>query len=394
MKVLYLGHWKDGSGWANAAQDYILALDTAGVEVVPRAIKLNEVNGEVPERIQELEQQSDKECDVVIQHILPHLMDYNGRFDKNIGLYVTETSHCNNTVWTERLNLMDELWVPNYSMLQNAFNSFIENTIYVVPHACDTSKYQKEYEPLKIPVLEDKFIFYYIGELTRRKNLHTLIKAFHLEFGKDEPVALLLKTHLPGKSAQEADNHLKTICDAIKDGLKLYIDRGLYHEEVFICQYLTNDQIMQVHTTGDCFVTATFGEAWGIPIFDAMAMGKTPLCTNTGGPKDFLDSSLLIESFDEPCFGITDSFQEMYVGNECWDSPVLLDLCKQMRFRYENTFDDRKKLASLGIAKAYEYSHYNVGMLMKEILEGEKKPNTPHNDLIKKEHDIEGLVTV
>ena len=38
MKVLYIGHYKDGTGWGSAAIDNILALDAVGVKVVPRAI--------------------------------------------------------------------------------------------------------------------------------------------------------------------------------------------------------------------------------------------------------------------------------------------------------------------------------------------------------------------
>ena len=96
MKVLYIGNWRDGTGWGNAAQGYILSLDAAEVDVVPRHIKLNDVEAEVPAKILELEKKDDKNCDVVIQHVLPHYLDYNSAFDKNIALYVTETSHCKN----------------------------------------------------------------------------------------------------------------------------------------------------------------------------------------------------------------------------------------------------------------------------------------------------------
>ena len=40
MKVLYIGHYKEDSGWSRAAINNILALDAAGVNVVCRDIKL------------------------------------------------------------------------------------------------------------------------------------------------------------------------------------------------------------------------------------------------------------------------------------------------------------------------------------------------------------------
>src|SRR5688500_657259 len=107
MKVLYIGPYKDGTGWAHAAHENILSLDAAGVDVVPRPFKLNDVNGEVSPRIIELEGKSDKGCDIVIQNCLPHHTDYNGHFEKNIAYYFTETSHFKNSAWAERLNLLD-----------------------------------------------------------------------------------------------------------------------------------------------------------------------------------------------------------------------------------------------------------------------------------------------
>ena len=38
MKVLYIGHYRDGTGWGNAALNNILSLDAVGIDVVPRAI--------------------------------------------------------------------------------------------------------------------------------------------------------------------------------------------------------------------------------------------------------------------------------------------------------------------------------------------------------------------
>ena len=40
MKILYVGHYKEQGGWAQAATDYILALDSVGVDVVCRNVTL------------------------------------------------------------------------------------------------------------------------------------------------------------------------------------------------------------------------------------------------------------------------------------------------------------------------------------------------------------------
>ena len=51
MKVLYIGHYREGSGWGQAAIDYILAMDSVGIDVVPRAVNLNQRHLQLQERI-------------------------------------------------------------------------------------------------------------------------------------------------------------------------------------------------------------------------------------------------------------------------------------------------------------------------------------------------------
>jgi len=264
-----------------------------------------------------------------------------------------------------------------------AKNSNISTPHRIVPHAFDMSKYQQEYEKTKIPELQDKFVFYYIGEINRRKNIATLLKAYHLEFGINEDVGIVLKAHIPGANISESENALQRLSDEVKKGLKLYGSGDHYNEEIFICDYLKEEQIMSLHGSFDCFVSATLGEAWGIPIFDAMAMGKTPICTDTGGPADFIDGGgYLVESRKEPCFGMLETFDELYVGNEYWDAPNINELRKCMREAYENK-EDRNKRAIKGVSNSYSYGHLTVGSMMRDFL-AEESPK--HNTEITEKH--------
>lgn len=388
MKVLYIGCYRDGTGWAYAAQGYILSLDSVGIEVVPRFIKLNNNNYPIPERIEELEQNSEKNCGYVIQHVLPHQLDFNGEFEKNIALYVTETDNCRKSSWPERINTMDEAWVPNVFMAKEVSkNSNIFIPHYVIPHAANMENYQREYEPLEIPEIKNKFVFYCIGEINRRKNIGMLMKSFHLEFSRDEDVCLMIKAHIPGESAEQAKAHLTELSSKVKRGLKIYPSEDLYHREIFICDYLSDEQIMRLHSTGDCFVSASFGESWGIPIFDAMAMGKTPICTNTGGPRDFIDNGgYLVDSTPEPCFGMIETFEELYSGKENWDNPSVQEMRKHMRAAFNNK-KEREEKSRCGIEDSYKYSYNEVGIMMKEALRGQAQPFNNSNTA-KKQNSI------
>ena len=55
MKVLYIGHYREDTGWAQAARDYILAMDSVGIDVVCRNVTLTQWSEDIPQRIKHLE---------------------------------------------------------------------------------------------------------------------------------------------------------------------------------------------------------------------------------------------------------------------------------------------------------------------------------------------------
>ena len=261
MKVLYIGHYREGTGWANAAIDYILSMHKAGIDVVCRPVKLNNSNPEIPKEIEELEKKSLKGCNICIQHVLPHMLDYNGNFEKNIAIYATETSHFQKTTWAEKINTMDEAWVINQEMVHSSTLSGVTIPIKVVPHACDMSKYERSYPSLGLPTKET-FTFYTVGEAIRRKNLVALLKAFHIEFSPEEPVSLVIKTNKSGMSPDECQKHVSEMCNQVKLNLKLHSNVDEYKSEILITERLSEQEMCSLHQECDCFGMPFFGEAW------------------------------------------------------------------------------------------------------------------------------------
>ena len=373
MKVLYVGCYRDGTGWAKAATDYILAMDSVGIDVVPRPVKLNSNQPEIPSRIVELEKKDSRGCSVCIQHVLPHMMDYNGGFEKNIALYATETDFFVKPPWVEKINLMDEAWVINHEMVSSSRNSGVKIPIKIVPHATDFSKFERGYKKPSIPNSEDSFIFYFIGELNKRKNLETFIKAFHLEFHANEPVSIVIKTNKHGLSPDECVQEVKLLCDQTKSDLKLYPSLDDYKEDLIITDFLSEEDLYRLHCGCDCFVMPSYGEAWCIPAFDAMGFGKTPICTNVGGMADFLSDGggVLVEGRVEPVTGMVESFKELYTGHERWVSIDILKLMKEMRRVYNMSNDKNDLYTDLkrqGLKSAYNQSYEAIGTVIKETL--------------------------
>ena len=370
MKILYIGNYRDTpSGWGNATKDYILALDSVGVDVVPRPIRLSqERKTDLPERVVELENNSPENCDAVIIQTLPHLYDKPSSVP-HVGMFCSETTNFLTSSWSERCNIMDHLIVMNPQGVMAAKESSVTTPVSVVPVPTDISKFEQSYDKLDIPEIQDTFNFYFVGESVHRKNIGALIKAFHLEFGVDEPVNLVIKTSLPGAGPEESLNNIKEKINAIKGGLKTW-PNNTYKREVIITNHLSEEQMMQLHNTCDCFVAPSFGEAWCIPAFDAMGMGNPVIATDCTAFPSYVDkdTGILVPSRETPVFGMTNTFGDLYTGRENWWEIDVAHLRKSMRYMYENK-SYYSALSENCRRKAYEFTYETVGQNMKQVLE-------------------------
>lgn len=375
-KVLYIGHYRQSSGWGQAARDYILAMDSVGVDVVCRAIVLNGATSDIPERILELENKSSKGCDVCIQHVLPHYM-VAGPFKKNIGMYATETNDFTHSGWQNYINLMDEAIVFCKHSEMASINSGVDYDnmeIHVVPHTFKTEEYSNPRK--KIDGLETTdFLFYFIGEYNQRKNIPALLRAFHAEFDPSEPVNVLLKVNSPIFSPPQLMNEIQRMSGKIKEDLRLYPSINDYKQELIITDYIDRETLLDLHYSCDCFVCPSFGEAWCIPAFEAMAFGKFPVCTNVGGMADYIENDSTgwkIDGTPSPCSGLKDTFDGLFTGKDTWTSINIEELGKKMRRAYNllKSVYRKKSIEMNSKAAINNYSYGKIGQQLKEIISG------------------------
>ena len=307
MKVLFLGHYKEFGGWSRAAIDYILAMDSVGIDVVCRNVPLTTQEKEAPKRILELEDKDIDNCDVCIQNLLPHHLVGSQFFKKNVALYFSESESIKPLPWFVQLQQMDEVWVPNSSMRASLITDELmdANRIKLFPCPSNLNLLKKKPKEIAIQDINHKFKFYYIGDLNDRKNLGSLVRSFHSEFDRSEPVALILKVWKFGLNPTQTHNIVHEMCTRIKNEMRMYSSLESYHNEVILAEQIEDDGIHALHNYSDCFVCPSHGEAWSIPSFDAMCLGKTPICSNVGGPKDFIsdnnDTGFLLSGTTKVC---------------------------------------------------------------------------------------------
>jgi len=366
MKVLLIGNYRDNTGYGEACKGYARALDAVGVDVVLRPFRLSNNVAEMDETLLRLEGKSSVGADVCIQHTLPIHMSYNGHFKKNIALFASETFGVSRTSWGAHLKSMDELWVINQQMEHEWLN--IQKPIEIIPHAIDLNKFKKTYEPLTNLPVQDTFVFYFISEISRRKNLVALLKAFHSEFKRNEPVSLVIKTNKFGMNDVECKDYVVDMCNMVKKNLKL-LPEDKYKKEIIITQRLTDEQMLRLHATGNCLVAPSYAEAWNLAASDSVGVGNPVICTDIVGQFEFIEdyvNGIKVDSTVVPCFGMMDTFQELYSANEYWCDININTLREAMRQLFEYPKLIRKEDCQKSLDK---YSYENIGKLMLEALE-------------------------
>lgn len=368
MKILFIGHYKERGGWAQASKDYILAMHEAGLDVVCRNVTLT---GDHPTpELDKLEKKSTEGVDVCIQHLLPHHMVGTKAFKRNIGVVDLESTSIKGLTWLEHLKLMDEVWVPNSDLHSSLTADGVEN-VKLVPHCSDIEKYTKKYPEVNIPQIKNKFKFYYIGDLNDRKNIRSIIRCFHSEFNYTDNVCMIFKVKKFGYSSTALQQELNKIIQEEKVKLRIHKDVRKHLQDVILTEDLDDNQICSIHQFGDCFICPSHGEAWSIPSFDAMAFGNTPICSNFGGPKNFIDinnknTGYLINGAYSVCQCSDAAFPEIFTGKEYWFQPCEREIRKAMRHAYENK--NIFKAKNDGLTRAKMFSREMIGKQIKEIL--------------------------
>src|SRR5690606_24621269 len=141
MKVAYIAPYKDGTGYAKAAQEFIRCLDYVGIDVVPVWITLSNNLKETHPRILELEKKDLNNVDIIIQHSLPEHFCKAGNIP-TVGLFYWETSHFRGSNWQYSLNLLDRVWCTTREQVEACKLSGVTTPICEINFAQDFSKYE------------------------------------------------------------------------------------------------------------------------------------------------------------------------------------------------------------------------------------------------------------
>lgn len=256
--------------------------------------------------------------------------------------------------WNRSIHGVNELWVPCQLVKDACLKSKFTGPIKIIPTPCEAWD-TENLEPLEIPakatdrlVLDSKvYKFYSIFQWHHRKGFANLLNAYYKAFGKNDQVILILKVNALNVPGYYADQIRPDILE-IKRKLNLE-----YYPPVYLSSELVPvDVVKSLHVLGDCYVSPHHGEGWGMPIHDAMRLGKQVIVTRFGGVTEYLDdnSAHIIKHNLGPVTNM--EWSPLYGSYQNWAYPSVNHLTLLMREVYLNhqNYQDRgeqaKKIAN------------------------------------------------
>jgi glycosyltransferase involved in cell wall biosynthesis len=291
--------------------------------------------------------------DHLIIHTVPEYFPFWFRREKAIDLttrvwgYTTWETTELPTHWPRLINALDGLFVPCEWNKQVFQRSGINIRTEVLPHI---SEYEgallnSDEGLFKQTIDPDHFIFYTIGVWNERKNTSSLVRAFLNEFSCNEPVSLVVKsgtadwTNYKRRLSRYMRRSLGSSAHAMHKLLGRYPRANIHH----LSEHLSAKQIGHLHQAGDCFISFTRGEGWGMGAYEAAWFGKAVAIAPFGGQVDFLTEQDTYWLKYKLVHVKTAYGSSSYTGNQQW-AEVLEDAArKTMRHIYENQQEAKSK---------------------------------------------------
>lgn len=203
--------------------------------------------------------------------------------------------------WKERLDYMDEIWVPtNFSkeiFLQNGINN---KKLFVLEEGVDTDFFSpKENKTMALKELQkvpswkkaiknietdlvNLHIFLFVGKFEARKGLDLLLEAYMTEFLMGESVLLIILTSAY-HSSSEFQSEIKKVVKSKN------LDSQTNNPPYIVLSGLPQDSMPAIYSLADILVIPSKGEGFGRPHVEAMACSTPIIATNWSGPLSFLN---------------------------------------------------------------------------------------------------------
>lgn len=234
--------------------------------------------------------------------------DVHGSLDTSKVLYVSrsmmETDDLVSLEEAAQCNQFDMVWVPSVWNKKTLVRSGVdEDRVIVVTEAVETNFYQTDFMGAdsclydknatgiqafaSVQASKAPYTFLSIFKWEDRKNWRVLIRGFLSEFKHEAAaghVRLWIKTsrYMGSEPGDEMRDYVIDALDMKEELASITL----------VDERLTAEEIRCLYWHADAFVLPTHGEGFGLPLAEALAMGKVTLGPTWGGSQQFLDERI------------------------------------------------------------------------------------------------------
>jgi glycosyltransferase involved in cell wall biosynthesis len=319
--VLYQGPWEtSGDGANRAVRLHARALAGTGIPVllksfahvvVKNGIAMpvidSGVPGEIRDEVGDLVRAPIRETIPLIRHLVPRSAESLRQIvvprsviheDVRALAALRESLMRANilfTVW-ERDRIPDEIarvlsrvggcWVPCTQNAEALAEAGVRSErLHLVPHPFDPASRLAQEGPGRAPVAGKHFLS--IGLWQPRKALHESLGAFLRTFEPDEATYTIKTppTNWPGYPTPQES--IRGWLEDERVRAKGWTTAALKGRVRLILSRLSDDEIVDLHLGSNIYLSASHGEGWGLPAFDAKVAGNRLVHVAWGGTTDF-----------------------------------------------------------------------------------------------------------
>jgi len=323
-----------GTGYGDAAAQYVAGLDALGVPVrwtvVPpggrEPIDPDALEALLPAAIAARAAKCigrEIETDRVLLHLPPP-----GEYERWLRLhagkrafaYVAWELEALPQDWPAALAPFERVFVPSEFSRRALAGGGVETPVEVLPHVA---------RDVDCPTMErtpgDDFVFYTIGAWSARKAVDEAVRAYLETFSAADPVELVVKTGALDEMAWAAlpPEARRT---APKEGSTWWSLARLVGEfesparVALVPENSSAAEVDRLHSTADAYLSLSRAEGFGLTAFDALLHGNPAIVTGWGGGMEYLGDSypLRVDYELESTTLVPDDLNHMRTGGARW----------------------------------------------------------------------------
>lgn len=207
--------------------------------------------------------------------------------------------------WVKGANEMDEVWVPSTFNAQSFAEAGVMRPISVMPLGVDTGYFRPDGVRFRNP--EGLFVFLSVFEWNDRKAPRLLLETFSRAFSDRDPVVLVCKVL-----------NFDSGVDVRREMNRCLLRPGGGRIRVLLNGEVPYSQLPALYRSADCYVAATHGEGWNLPLVEAMACGIPAIATDWSSHRDIVDESC---GFRLAILGMSPATGSAYHAGFSWAEP-------------------------------------------------------------------------